>query len=181
MYRSILVAIAMTAAASSAMAEPSQERGFYLVGAGGRSVFDEGGLFDNFADDEDNSLHLAAGYKIFRYLSVEARYVDFGTFNVFLDEVDVSTASIHAVGIVPFGQSGWEFFGQLGLGSVRLNYDFDDFLDGSESTVSGGIGFRWHPAPQVAIGIQTDAYVWDKNNEWGSSVGATQLSVQVIF
>ena len=29
---------------------------------------------------------------------------------------------IHAVGIVPFGQSGWEFFGQLGLGTVNRDF-----------------------------------------------------------
>jgi len=181
MFAKILTAIVLIAAAATATAEPSQERGFYLVGAGGQSIYDDGGSFGNFGDDEDRSIQLAAGYKILKYLSVEARYVDFGTFDVFLDEINVSTTSIHAVGIVPFRQSGWEFFGQLGLGSVRLDYDSDNFLDGSESTVSAGFGFRWYPTPQVAIGIQTDAYVWDQNNDWETSVGGTQLSVQVIF
>ena len=180
MIRKILIAAALIAAAITATAEPSKERGFYLVGAGGRSIYDEGGSFGNFGDDADRSIHIAAGYKIFRYLSVEARYVDFGKFDV-IDKLDLSTTTVHAVGIVPFGQSGWEFFGQLGVGNVDVSFDFPSPQNGSETTVSGGIGFRWYPTPQVGIGIQTDAYIWDENNDWESSVGATQLSVQFIF
>ena len=181
MFIRFLMVIFLLNGFGAASAEPSKEKGFYMVGAAGQSIYDEGGSFGSFGDDEDNSLHIAAGYKFFKYLSVEARYTDFGTFSVFLDELEVSTTSIHALGIVPFGQSGWEFFGQIGLGSVDLDYDFDNFLDDSQSTVSAGIGFRWYPTPMVAIGIQTDAYVWDENNDWESSVGGTQLSLQVIF
>jgi hypothetical protein len=181
MFRKMLIVLTFLAAAGSAAAEPSKERGFYLVGAAGRSIVDEGGSFGNFGDDSDRSLHFAAGYKIFRFLSVEARYVDFGKFDV-IDKLDLSATTIHAVGIVPFGQTGWEFFGQLGVGSIDVEYDFPSPRNGSESTVSGGIGFRWHPTPRFAIGIQTDAYVWDSgDDDWDSSVGGTQLSLQVIF
>lgn len=181
MLRSILITLALLAASTAAMADSSKDKGFYVMGAFGRSIYDEGGSFGNFGDDEDQMMHIGVGYKFFRYLSVEARYTDFGSFNVFFDGVDVSATSLHVLGIAPFGQSGWEFFGGLGAGSVDLNYDFDTFLNGSESTVSGGFGFRWYPTPKVALGIQTDAFIWDDNNDWESSVGGTQLSIQVIF
>jgi hypothetical protein len=110
---------------------------------------------------------------------VEARYADFGSFSVGFQDFDVDATSIHAVGIVPFGQSGWEFFGNIGLGTVKRNnvgnINFDD------SSMAGGIGFRWYPTPNVAIGVQTDVHVWDDDNDWESSVGANQFSVQVIF
>lgn len=178
MVKQILVALSLVAACAAVHAEPSKEKGFYLIGAGGRSVYDEGGSFGNFGDDEDRSLHVGVGYKIFRYLSVEARYADFGKFNVAFENIRVDAKSVHVVGIAPFGQSGWEFFGQVGLGSV--NHDLG-FRSSNETGVAGGIGFRWYPADKVGLGIQTDVYVWDDNNDWESSVGATQLSLQVLF
>jgi hypothetical protein len=174
-----MLVLVLIAAAGTAVAEPAKGKGFYLVGAAGRSIFDEGSSFFNFGDDEDRSLKFAAGYKFIRFLSVEARYADMGSFSVGFQDFDVSTRSIHVVGIAPFGQSGWEFFGNLGIGKVNLDI-LGDF-NADESTVAGGFGFRWYPTPKFAIGIQTDAYVWDENNDWSSSVGATQLSLQVIF
>jgi len=179
MLKKTVIVLALIAAAGMAVAEPSKPKGFYLVGAAGESIYDEGGSFGNFGDDEDRSVQFAAGYKILRFLSIEARYADMGSFSVPFQDFDVSTRSIHVVGIAPFGQSGWEFFGNLGYGKVNL--DFSGGLDVDESTMAGGIGFRWYPTPKIAIGIQTDAYVWDENNDWESGVGTTQLSLQVIF
>lgn len=179
MIRKIVIVLALIGAAATAIAEPAKGNGFYLVGAAGKSIYDEGNSFVNFGDDEDHSLHFAAGYKIIRFLSVEARFADMGSFFVPFQDLDISTRSIHVVGIAPFGQSGWEFFGNLGIGKVSLDISGDFNVD--ESMVAGGIGFRWYPTPRFAIGIQTDAYVWDDNNDWASGVGATQLSLQVIF
>ena len=179
MYRNVLILLVLICAAGTAAAGPSKEKGFYLVGAAGQSVYDEGGAFGNFGDDTDNALQFAVGYKFLRYFAVEARYADFGSFSVGFQDFDVDATSIHAVGIVPFGQSGWEFFGNIGLGTVKRNnvgnINFDD------SSMAGGIGFRWYPTPNVAIGVQTDVHVWDDDNDWESSVGANQFSVQVIF
>jgi hypothetical protein len=179
MIRNAFILITLLTCSAAAVAEPSKDKGFYLAGAYGRSIYDEGGSFGNFGDDEDNSYHIAVGYKIFRYLSVEARYANFGSFNFLFENFDVDATSLHVVGIAPFGQSGWEFFGQLGIGTV--NRDVRGFGGLDDSAAAGGIGFRWYPKPNFALGIQTDVYVWDDNNDWESSVGATQLSLQVIF
>lgn len=180
MIRSILITLILVALSGPLQAEPSQDKGFYVTGAYGRSIYDEGGSFANFGDDTDRVMHFGAGYKIFRYLSVEARYSDFGKFDV-IDKLDLTATTLHVVGIAPFGQSGWEFYGQLGVGNVDVEFDFPSTRNGSQTTVSGGIGFRWYPAPTFALGIQTDAYVWDDDNDWESSVGGTQLSLQFIF
>ena len=178
--RAPLIGIAvLLLACGTVAAEPSKEKGFYLVAAGGQSVYDEGGSFGNFGDDTDTSRHFAAGYKFLKYFAIEARYADFGTFEVDFADFDVDATSIHAVGIVPFGQSGWEFFGQLGWGTVsRKLAGFNSFDD---SAMAGGIGFRWYPMPQLAIAVQTDVFVWDDNNDWESSVGSNQFSIQFIF
>jgi hypothetical protein len=179
MLKSILASIVLLAVFGTAIAEPSKEKGFYLVAAGGQSVYDEGGSFGNFGDDTDNSRHFAAGYKFLRYFAVEARFADFGTFETGFQDFDVDARSIHAVGIVPFGQSGWEFFGQLGFGTVSRDFPALESFD--DSAMAGGIGFRWYPMPQLAIAVQTDVYVWDDNNDWESSVGSNQFSIQFIF
>jgi hypothetical protein len=67
------------------------------------------------------------------YFALEGRYVDLGTFTVNTLDIDVTATSIHAVGIVPFGESGWELFGQLGLGVV--NFDLSGPSDEDEEAV----------------------------------------------
>ena len=175
MPRIVITVIALAALCGNAFGEPSKEKGLYIVGAAGQSVYDEGSSFANFGDDEDSSLQFAIGYKFLKYFAVEARYADFGTFEIGFQDIDVDARSIHAVGIVPFGPSGWEFFGHIGLGSVdRRMPGFGNFDD---SAMAGGIGFRWYPMPNVAIGVQTDVI----EHEFGSSVGANQFSVQILF
>ena len=179
MSRSFLAALVLLTASGTAVAEPSKEKGFYLVAAGGQSVYDESGTIGNFGDDTDNSRHFAAGYKFLKYFAVEARFADFGTFDTGFNNFDVDAQSIHAVGIVPFGPSGWEFFGQIGLGTVDRDFPGVGSID--DSAMAGGIGFRWYPMPQLAIAVQTDVYVWDDNNDWESAVGSNQFSFQFIF
>ena len=179
MLKLVIATAVLLLASGTAAADPSKEEGFYLAAAGGQSIYDESGTIGNFGDDTDTSRHFAAGYKFLKYFAVEARFADFGTFEVDFFDFDVDARSIHAVGIVPFGPSGWEFFGQIGLGTV--NRDFPGAGDTDDSAMSGGIGFRWYPMPQLAIAVQTDVYVWDDNNDWESSVGANQFSIQYIF
>lgn len=180
MFIRVLILVFLLLGFGVASAEPSKPRGFYVVGAAGVSIYDEEEeSFGTFDDDEDRSLQLAVGYKILRFLAVEARYTDFGSFSGLFRDLDVSTRTIHVIGIAPFGQSGWEFFGNLGIGKV--NVDVSGALDIDEGTLAGGIGFRWYPTPKVAIGIQTDVYVWTEDPDWAAAVGTTQLSLQVIF
>jgi hypothetical protein len=91
-------------------AEP-KVRGPYIGGAYGISTFDDDGGFTSLGltlDDEDTSLQLYGGYKFLKHLAVEVRYVDLGTFDLAPIDLDVTAISVHAVGIVPFGESGWE-------------------------------------------------------------------------
>ncbi len=58
MFKKTLIVLTLLAAVGSAVAEPSKEKGFYLVGAGGKSIIDEGGSFGNFGDDSDRSVQV---------------------------------------------------------------------------------------------------------------------------
>ena len=179
MFRNtIIIGFLLAVCAAASAAEP-KARGFYIGGAGGISIYDEDGAFGNFGDDEDNMYQVHAGYKILKYLAIEARYVDFGSFSVGFDDFDISAKSIHVVGIIPFGTSGWELFGQLGVGDV--NIDVRGFSDFDESATAGGIGVRYHATQNFSIGVQTDVYVWEVASTFNLSVGGTQLSVQFNF
>ena len=83
---------------------------------------------------------------------------------------------MHAVGIIPFGKSGWEMFGQLGIGSAQV--DTDCCGDDNQTVGSAGIGVRFFPTPHLGISLQTDAYAYEEDAYYGNydlGIAATQL------
>lgn len=183
MLRHTLFITVILAGFTAAQAAEPLERGGYFGGGGGASMFDDDGALAGLSvDDTDTLLMLFGGYKFFKYLSVEGRYTNFGTFDVEGFDLDASALSVHVVGIVPFGTSGWELFGQLGLGTVNL--EFDDGEDEDETAAAAGIGVRFSPSPNFAVGIQTDVLVWEED-DFGSTydiaVGGTALTARFLF
>ncbi len=180
MVRKVILGFVLLGVCGFATAAESKASGFYVGGAAGYSIFDDGGAAGGAVfDDESTSLQFHAGYKILKHLSVEGRLVDFGTFDV---DVDVTAASVHAIGIIPFGDSGWELFGQLGLGT--LTFKAPGFTDTDEDVFAGGIGVRYWPTRNFSLAVQTDVYVWESDRTgsvYDLSVGGTQFSVQFIF
>lgn len=183
MIRNIGITIIAAAMFSSpALAAPPKESGFFLGGAVGSAEFDDDGAFSFVAfDDQDTSLTLFAGYKFIPYFGIEARVADLGTYTVsdgFISESAKATSvSIHAAGYVPFGQSGWELYGQLGLGTV----DFDCVGCDDETVGSAGLGIRYSFARQLAVGVQVDAYAWEEDAYYDFSIATTQLVIQYLF
>lgn len=180
--RALLLAVMLAAFASVQAAEPL-ERGGYFGGGGGISMLDDDGFFSGFnMDDTDTSLMLFGGYKFLKYLSVEGRYTSFGTFEVEGIDLDASALSVHVVGIIPFGTSGWELFGQLGFGTVE--FELDGGTDEDETAAAAGLGVRFSPSPNFAIGIQTDVFAWEEEDfgrTYDVSVGGTALTIRFIF
>lgn len=183
MYRFFAITCIFLASCNIGFAEPSKASGAYIGGGFGISTLDDGGAFGGFNfDDEDSSFQIHGGYKFLPYLAVEGRYLDLGTFTVNALDIDVSAASIHAVGIVPFGESGWELFGQLGLGVV--SFDLTGVGDEDEEVFAGGIGVRFSPTAKFSLALQTDVYIWEDDSlgpVFDLAVGGTQLTIQYIF
>ena len=183
MERKVMLAFVLLVFFSIATAEESKPRGGYIGGGIGISTFDDDGAFAGLRfDDEDNSFQFHGGYKILKHLAVEARYVDLGTFSVNSLAIDVSATSIHAVGIIPFAESGWELFGQLGFGIV--DFDLTGLGDEDEDVVAAGIGIRFSTSQNFSLAIQTDVYVWEDNSlgpTFDMAVGGTKLTFQYIF
>jgi len=182
MFNNLVLLSVLSIAAVAANAAESQQRGAYIGAGFGSSLFDDDGAFFSFDfDDSDRSFQGHAGYRFFRYFAVEGRYTDYGTFSLQSADLDATAVSVHAVGIIPFGNSGWELFGQFGVGSLKV-----DFLgtDETETTFAGGIGVRWFATRALSIGVQTDVHVWE-DESLGTSyipgIGATQFAVQLNF
>jgi len=179
-YRLLLCLVMVVSAVSANAAEPNRKGAYIGIGAGA-SVYEDDGAFGYF-DDEDRSLNVFAGYKFLPWFAVEVRRNDFGSFALFGDDLDVTATAIHAVGIIPFGNSGWEMFGHLGYGTIDQQITGSRSFD--ESVVGGGIGGRFHVTRNIALSISTDVYVWEDESFSGTydtSVGATQFSVSVTF
>lgn len=182
MLRKIVLAGIVLAAGASANAAEPLANGLYAGGSFGTSVFEDDGAFLGLDfDDTDTAFQGHLGYKFFKFFSIEGRFTNYGTFGVESLGFDATAVSMHGVGIVPFGRSGWELFGQLGLGSVKIEFDG---TDETQTTFSGGLGVRYYATQNLSIGVQTDVHVWEEES-FGFSltpgVGATQLTVQVTF
>lgn len=178
MFRKTVLTILLVFSWCVADAAVPAEKGAYIGGAFGSTTLEDDGLFNGLAfDDSDSGFGIFGGYKFFKYLAVEGRYTDFGTFTVEGLGIDASVVSIHAVGIIPFGASGWELFGQLGLGSVDISIPGDST---SESVGSAGIGVRYSFSENLSVGVQTDAYAYEED-DFGSTydVGVIQTAITV--
>ena len=177
-----LVLLVVLTVSGVASAEPAKERGAYLGAGFAGTTFDDGGAFAGLVfDDSDSGLAVFGGYKFLKHLAVEARYNDFGTFTLEGSGVDVSSLSVHAVGIIPFGNSGWELFGQLGLGTVDFELDGDSE---DESVGSAGLGIRFSWSGNFAVAAQLDAYAYEDTSLGASydvGVTSTMISFQYIF
>ena len=166
-----------------AFAEPTKVRGGFVGGGLAATEFEDDGLFDGFnLDDTDSGFAIYGGYKFFRYFAVEGRYNDFGGFSApGFPPLEVTALSVHAVGIIPFGSSGWELFGQLGFGTAS----WDDGFDSDDETIgSAGLGVRYGWGGNFSVAAQLDAYAYE-DCDFGAcydlGVTSTMVSFQYIF
>ena len=182
MKKQLMLAIVLLGAFGIANADAPKAKGFYVGGSAGSVVIDDdGALTGLLVDDSDTVLTVFAGYKFFQYLSLEARYSNLGTYTVAIEELDVKAASINVVGMIPFGTSGWELFGQVGVAQMSLELSASDSDD---NATTAGIGIRWHINQSIAIGAQVDAYVWsddDVGSQFDLGVATQKLTFQINF
>jgi len=183
MLKKTLVVTTLFFAFGTAQAVEPKSHGAYIGGGVGTSLFNDGDAFAGFTrDDSDTATMLFAGYKVFKYLAIEGRYSDFGTFAIGGAGFDVSAVSAHLVGTVPFGDSGWELYGQLGLGTLEFDSGFG--IDDNQSAAAGGIGLRFSPSRNVSIGIQADALAWEDDllgPDYDLAIIGTSLTARIIF
>ena len=181
MFRKTLFALTLLAFSATVSAEAPKENGIYVGVSGGTAIFDDDGGI-GFFDDQDTAIQGYIGYKFFKHFGIEARAADFGGYSDGFDTLDISSVSVHAVGYIPFGTSGWELFGQIGY--AQMSEEVAGFYDENDTAGTAGIGVRWHINPSFAVGIQVDAYVWENDlvgSNYDLSIGTQLLSVQFSF
>lgn len=136
---------------TAALGAHAQEKTGFYVGAGvGQSFVDEGAY-----DDEDTAFSVFGGYQFHRNFALEAAYTDFGkTEPAGTDtELELSSASLTAVGIVPFTD---KFSGYVKGGFQRWDLDasipgltgtLDD--NGTDPVYGAGLQYRINDASAV--------------------------------
>jgi len=172
------------------LASEVHERGAYLGGALGTTKFnDDGALYPLAYDDQDSGAELWGGYRFFRWFAVEGKYAYLGQYAISNGFESVNAKAyaftVNAVFILPFGQSNWDMYGQLGYGSLAYQFNSSNGTnDGSQGAGTAGLGFRWTPIAQMTLSLGIDAYSWQENGYYQSynpSISITKLGVQYNF
>ena len=180
-YCFLIIALLLTRAVVDA--REAKDKGGYVGGAFGVSSFEDDDSMQGIPfDDSDTSLQIYGGYKFLKFFALEGRLLNLGTYGDALGQFEATAVTVNAVGIVPFGQSDWEFFGQLGFG--RINLELTGGADQDETVGSAGIGFRVTPIEHLSVSIQFDGYGWEqsignRNFDWG--IGTSQVAFHYNF
>lgn len=178
-----LLVLALLFLSTNAVADAAKARGGYIGGGLASTAFDDGGAFAfSDVDDSDSGITFFGGYKFFRYFAVEGRYADLGSYSVDNLSFDASVLSVHAVGIVPFGESGWELFGQLGFGT--LDVDLPGPSSGNETVGSAGGGVRFSPTANFGIALQLDVWAYEDTSlgpAFDIGFGSTAVTLRYLF
>jgi hypothetical protein len=182
MIKRLALALLLLTSCSLAFAASPKESGGYIEGGFGTTSLEDDGAFAGYNfDNSDSGFGLAGGYKFFKHLAVEGRYTDFGTFSLGGVPFDVTAVSIHVIGIIPFGESGWELFGQLGLGSADLTILGESV---SENVGSAGLGIRYSISENFSLGLRTDAYAYEDTSfgrSYDISASQTAITLKYVF
>lgn len=193
--KQLVLAAMLMAVSGTAMSAEIKEKGAYIGGAVGASEYDSDDItiLENLGysiDDSDVAVQLWGGYRFLRWFAVEGKLAHLGEYSATDgDEViDLEAAAItaNAVFIAPFGGSGWDFYGQVGLGSVSWEAKSSEGgkLDGNELVGTAGIGIRWTIVPSFTVSLGLDAYAWESDEESDNvdeSVAITKLGLQYNF
>ncbi len=184
MKKQLLLAIVLLGAFGIVNADAPKAKGLYLGASAGNVELDDDGASAGALEDSDTIVSAFIGYKFFQYMSLEARYSNFGTYSDSVDTVDVTGISVNVVGMFPLGASGWEVYGQVGLAQMGVDINVQGVEDLEDNATTAGIGVRWHITRNIAIGAVVDGYVWTNDvigSQFDLSVVTQQLTFQINF
>jgi hypothetical protein len=192
----LTTALILTSTVIAAYAEPIKERGGYIGGAIGASNFDDDDIYGGFADLDDDSTayQLYGGYRFMKYFALEGRLTSLGefeysgNFDAATEDWQFGALTVNALGIYPFGDSGFDIYGQLGVGIITVeidtNYGFDD--DDSGSTFTAGAGVRYTPPrfQAMTFGLGYDVYAFENevfSESLDQTISMAKLNIQYNF
>lgn len=213
MKKQLVAVVAISLLSASAFAEAPKEGWFAGVSAGAAKVNENAFRGPTYVvqsdvvsiDDKDASLQVWGGYRLADWVSMEARYSTLGEYvtngdgiaGQDQDKTEAEALSVHMKLIWPFGDSGFDVYGQLGLGIAKWDSDFTvvEFeglpplngqsrfsASGTEPAVSYGVGVRWTIIPQLTMQLAVDAYRFDGASTFSyvTSTGPTVTEDQQV-
>lgn len=195
-------------------APPIKDRGGYIGGAIGATKFSDDNFYDFRSIDidlDENSYgyQIFGGYRFLKYFALEGRFTHLGEF-----EYTASTSyygvekqqwkhnafTVNAMGIYPFGQSGFDIYGQLGAGILNIDLsraasdaDFDD--TGGVFTLGAGVRYTPPGFQAMTFGLGYDIYYYavelevdsfapfysSETYDYDQSISMLKLSAQYNF
>ena len=145
--------------------------------------------------DRTTSRTTSDGYRLLKYFALEARSSDMGQYtpgtgsNVV--KTDFAALTGNAVGILPFGDSGFELYGHFGAGMIARqgNTAFPVPEDHENGTVgTAGLGLRYTSSNFNALSFSAgyDTFMFQaadnySEKSYGQSVNMTKLGLQYHF
>jgi hypothetical protein len=195
MRRLILLTV-LTFVATAAQAE----NGLFYLGAGVTSS----SLTDTYnyapTDLKNNSWKAFAGVRPFKWVAVEADYIDLGSGSAtpFFDQAGANTHSdgsawaAYLVGLLPVPLPVVDFYGKAGVARWRLNSSYTeyyiyppDYLTqhpvSTSSTSHTGTDFAWGIGAQAHISIAGVRLEYESFKVNGSTADVASLSVFLNF
>jgi len=189
-----LALFALMAATGIANAADVKDKGAYMGLAIGQSDYNLNDIEDLVVDlgadvdSKDTGFQLWGGYKFFRWFAVEGKYSHLGQWKATGDggtvKAEVGALTGSAVFIAPFGASGFDFYGQVGLGLASWELKGDGKVDGTEPVGTAGLGFRWTINQTFTLSLGLDAFAFEAEDEGEKEdidVVITKLGIQYNF
>lgn len=190
--KAIIAAAALLIATTNlANAEPTETARAYLSG-----IFGTAKQSDNSSrKSADNGYQLQGGYRFFRHFALEGRISNLGDHKISVGQdlvkTEFSALTGNAVGILPFGESGFELYGHVGAGV--LSPQGGEQSAASENEESGtvgtaGVGLRFTPgkAHAMTVSASYDTYVVQgedglSHERYDQSLNVARLGLQYNF
>jgi len=177
MIRKFPTAIALLLASGLASAAVQPEEGWYVGVAGGATQIDKDKIVGGSGielDDKDSSVQLYGGYKFANWVAIEGRYTTLGEYSLKEGDnetkLDTSALTANMKLIWPWGKSGFDVYGQLGVGvglwESELPADATtgrpaSKVDGNEPLVTLGAGIRWTFIERLTLSLAIDGYQFE--------------------
>jgi OOP family OmpA-OmpF porin len=176
-----LITAAAAGASPASMAQSMSDRGWYVGGSIGQTK-DKESCPTTSCDLKDSGWKLFGGYRLNRNFAIEGAYTDLGSFNAggtFLGapanvNVDVTSWSASAVGILPLGADRFSLFGKAGVAFTK--YDGSGSVGGfsggnrdNETEFLWGLGAAYHFTRN--LGVRAEYERWNKSDLEMISIG----------
>jgi len=190
------ITIAMMLSVGVSSAAEVKEKGGYAGAAIGSAKYDNDKI-DRFesqgvsTEKTYTGFQLWGGYKFSKHFALEGRASALGNYKIRYQDGEASarygSLSAHAVGIIPFGDSGWDVYGQAGLGLITQSAKTNAGTSGDDSYLGGaaGLGVRWTFMPQLTVSAGVDVWFWEDSfvddTKTDASVLMSRLGLQYNF